>query len=256
MARRRTAFAQRRIALGLTQERLADILDMDVSAIKRWERGTVTPHPNVRTSLAETLQVSLEDLAVLLEALDAETGIIQLSSGKEDRISEYKQCLLAATSEILVSGTSLLHITEDSLGILAQKLETCTVRMLIMDPDWIEHHAGLLTFLRNERARQRFRYEIDASIDRLQELHSTLPADRAGALAVRAYATVFPYIMTGCQAPEANDSRLVVEITDYIPSDRRPRFTLTPRGSEPVLYKLVVSKFDELWNSSFVREVL
>lgn len=257
MDRRRTAFAQRRIAVGLTQEGLAQRLEIDVSTIKRWEKGSVTPYPNIRSALAKALQVSLGDLGVLIAgSTDASTGIERLSSDRDDRIREYKQCLSAATGEVLISGTTLLHITEDSLGLLAQKLDTCRMRILLMDPDWIEDNANVLTFLRMEGARKRFRYEIDASIDRLRDLRSQVPAERAASLEVRAYATVFPYILTGCQAQALADSRIVVEITDYIPSESRPRFTVVPSSSGAGLYEMVVAKFEELWNSPFVREVL
>lgn len=180
MDRRRTALAQRRIAVGLTQEGLAQHVEMDVSTIKRWEKGSATPYPNIRQTLAKALQVSLGDLGVLLEGnTDAATGIEHLSCEREDRISEYKQCLVAATGEVLISGTTLLHITEDSLGLLAQKLEACSLRILLIDPDWIEQNANVLTFLRMEGARKRFRYEIDASIDRLRDLRAQMGADWA-----------------------------------------------------------------------------
>ena len=167
MAARRKALAQRRIHVGLTQEQLADALDMDVSAIKRWELGVATPHPNIRRQLAQVLELSLEEVTALLEGKEPSTGIVHLSTGHETRINEYKQCLLAAQGDILVSGTSLVHITDDSRGLLADKLRSSTVRILILDPDWIGEHGELLTFLPTKRARQRFRHEIDASLDRL-----------------------------------------------------------------------------------------
>ena len=257
MERRRTALAQRRIAVGLTQEGLADELGMDVSAIKRWEKGSATPQPNVRRALAAALGISMGDLAVLLKGdFGAEAGIVKLSCQRDDRISDYKGCLLGATGEILVSGTSLLHITEDSLGLLAKKLETCTMRFVMMDPDWIERNAEVLTFLRIDGAKRRFRYEIDASIDRLRDLQSILSKGQRHSLRARAYSTIFPYILTGYLANDPGDSRIVVEITDYIPSEMRPRFTVVPSGSEQGLFEIVVAKFEELWNSPFVREVL
>ncbi|MEM7678619.1 MAG: helix-turn-helix transcriptional regulator, partial [Myxococcota bacterium] len=107
MTRRRRALAGRRIAVGLTQEQLADALEMDVSAIKRWELGQAMPHPNVRRQLADILEVSLSELAAVLVEPSNDLGITALSSGHETRISEYKQCLRAASGDIIISGTSL-----------------------------------------------------------------------------------------------------------------------------------------------------
>ena len=230
----------------MTQENLADALNMDVSAIKRWELGTSTPSPAARPVLASALHITLEELAGLLSYENTETGIVHLSFAKDDRIYEYKRCLMDASGEILISGTSLLHLAEDSLSILAKKLTTERVKILIMDPDWISNNTSLLTFLPTENARERFRHEIEASLDRLSTL------DRRN-LEVRCYSTVFPYILTGSRG---KDGRIVVEITDYIRSDTRPRFTLTPSSSGFGLFELVVQKFEELWGSDLVREVV
>ena len=252
MSKRVSRLARRRKALGLTQEEVAAAADVDVSAIKRWELGKVRPSPKNRRALAEVLQVSLKELGALLEDHDSAVGIVELASDQGGRIGSYKNCLQDAQGEILVSGTSLLHITDDSKDLLARKLaDSCSIRTLIMDPDWIEENSGLLTFLRDSRARKRFRYEIDASIDRLHDLRDSV--DGKSSLEVRSYRTIFPYIMTGYRSPEA--SCIVVEITDYIPSNERPRFTLVPNESSMGLFEVVVAKFNELWNSRLVRKV-
>jgi transcriptional regulator with XRE-family HTH domain len=56
----------RRQAVGLTQKQVADALGLTVPTIQSWERGTHTPRlfPNQMQILCETLQVSLEELAV------------------------------------------------------------------------------------------------------------------------------------------------------------------------------------------------
>jgi tetratricopeptide (TPR) repeat protein/transcriptional regulator with XRE-family HTH domain len=62
---RRERLAQRRKALGLTQEQLADLLHVERITVLRWERGQSEPLPWIRPKLAKALRVSpdrLEDL--------------------------------------------------------------------------------------------------------------------------------------------------------------------------------------------------
>ncbi|MEU9230321.1 helix-turn-helix transcriptional regulator [Streptomyces massasporeus] len=67
MARRRQRLAQRRQAMGLTQEGLAEHLGVDRSTVVRWEAGTASPQPWMRPRLAETLGVSVTELVELLQ---------------------------------------------------------------------------------------------------------------------------------------------------------------------------------------------
>jgi transcriptional regulator with XRE-family HTH domain len=64
---KREALAARRRARGLSQERLAELLDTDRSTVGRWERGETDPWPQHRKRLAEVLAVSPAELDVLLD---------------------------------------------------------------------------------------------------------------------------------------------------------------------------------------------
>jgi transcriptional regulator with XRE-family HTH domain len=66
MPGRRHRLAQRRKAVGLSQERLAEKLGVDRSTVVRWERADTDPQPWHRPRLAAALKVSIEDLAELL----------------------------------------------------------------------------------------------------------------------------------------------------------------------------------------------
>ncbi|GLZ57770.1 helix-turn-helix transcriptional regulator [Micromonospora sp. NBRC 107095] len=66
MAGKRHRLAQRRKAIGLSQERLAEKLGVDRSTVVRWERAETDPQPWHRPRLAATLGVSVEELAALL----------------------------------------------------------------------------------------------------------------------------------------------------------------------------------------------
>jgi tetratricopeptide (TPR) repeat protein/DNA-binding XRE family transcriptional regulator len=67
-AARRERLAQRRKALGLTQEVLAGLLGVERSTVVRWERGETEPLPWIRPKLARALRVSADRLEELLAA--------------------------------------------------------------------------------------------------------------------------------------------------------------------------------------------
>jgi transcriptional regulator with XRE-family HTH domain len=71
MASRRKRLAQRRKAVGFTQERLAERLGVDRSTVVRWEAGETEPQPWLRPKLAHVLHVSIERLDELLAEPDA-----------------------------------------------------------------------------------------------------------------------------------------------------------------------------------------
>lgn len=63
---KRLRLAARRKAVGLSQERLAEMLGVDRSTVARWERADTEPQPWQRPRLARALKISGEELAVLL----------------------------------------------------------------------------------------------------------------------------------------------------------------------------------------------
>ena len=65
-AARRPRLAERRKALGLTQEDLAGLLGVERSTVVRWERGDTEPQPWLRARLAGALKVSPERIEALL----------------------------------------------------------------------------------------------------------------------------------------------------------------------------------------------
>jgi transcriptional regulator with XRE-family HTH domain len=74
MARRRQGLSQRRKAVGLTQESLAERLGVERSTVVRWEAGDTDPLPSIRPHVARALHVSIDQLAELLtESENADT---------------------------------------------------------------------------------------------------------------------------------------------------------------------------------------
>ncbi|AIG73305.1 Putative transcription factor, MBF1 like protein [Amycolatopsis japonica] len=84
MGMQRKAFAARREALGFTQETFAQQLKVELSTVGRWERGTLTPHAWRRPRIAELLQVSLDELAALLNPSVAKLVVRQPSSTQRE----------------------------------------------------------------------------------------------------------------------------------------------------------------------------
>jgi transcriptional regulator with XRE-family HTH domain len=62
----RQLLARRRRAVGLTQEALAALLDVDRSTVARWERGETEPLPWIRPKLGKSLRVTADRLDELL----------------------------------------------------------------------------------------------------------------------------------------------------------------------------------------------
>ncbi|HET8658177.1 MAG TPA: helix-turn-helix transcriptional regulator [Micromonosporaceae bacterium] len=68
--RRRWRFVERRKTVGLSQEKLAEVIGVDRITVVRWENGDYAPQPGQRPLLAKALAVSVEELHVLLTAVD------------------------------------------------------------------------------------------------------------------------------------------------------------------------------------------
>src|SRR5215831_2457774 len=66
MAAKRQRLAQRRKAVGLSQEALAGVLEIERSTVVRWESGETEPLPWIRPRLARALGVSVDQLGGLL----------------------------------------------------------------------------------------------------------------------------------------------------------------------------------------------
>jgi transcriptional regulator with XRE-family HTH domain len=74
MAFKRHRLTQRRLAVGLSQEGLADVVHVDRKTVGRWEAGRGEPQPWMRPRLARALKVSLDDLDDLLTDISSEVA--------------------------------------------------------------------------------------------------------------------------------------------------------------------------------------
>ena len=66
MKAKRRVLAERREVMGHTQETLAEFVGVEPTTVGRWERGETSPQPWCRPTLAEALEVSLEELDSML----------------------------------------------------------------------------------------------------------------------------------------------------------------------------------------------
>lgn len=178
-------------------------------------------------------------------------GLTKLTDSADDRISDFKICLLESKGDCFISGTSMIHLAEDSGYILEDKLNLGLVYLLILDPDWIESNSAILTFIKDAKYRKHFHYEIRNSIYKLNQIRKSLPQKLVSRLKIKTYSTIFPYIITGFDNGETG--KLVVEITDYIPESNRPRLTL---HKNHIFYEQIKKKFFSLWNNeSLTKEI-
>src|SRR5215831_1462090 len=58
----------RRVALGLSQEALAEAVGVSARSINRWEQGRALPQPEVRRRLAEVLGIDVAEFTVAVRA--------------------------------------------------------------------------------------------------------------------------------------------------------------------------------------------
>jgi len=94
MTGKRERLAERRKAVGLSQERLAEIMRVDRSTIVRWERGDTVPQPWHRPRLATALRITIEQLAELLidhlatgVVVDERLGYVMAHPGNVDLVA-------------------------------------------------------------------------------------------------------------------------------------------------------------------------
>src|SRR5271154_1630553 len=110
-------FAQRlkelRTARNLTQTRLAELMTISPRVYSRWETGDVTPHFDTIVRLADTLGVSLDELAGRKEVV-SETTIrnheLNRLCRKVDHLSDEDQKALVIVLDSLVKRSKVSKV--------------------------------------------------------------------------------------------------------------------------------------------------
>lgn len=74
MGGNREGLAVRRLAVGFTQERLAEYVGVNIKTVSRWEKGETDPYARHRPLLADALQITMEELQRLLDGQPCPTS--------------------------------------------------------------------------------------------------------------------------------------------------------------------------------------
>jgi transcriptional regulator with XRE-family HTH domain len=97
MASRRHHLAQRRRAVGLSQEQFAERLGIERSTVARWEAGQTEPQPWLRPKIAVVLQVSIDQLDELL-LINAGSPELSSSDDRSTYVLEHHELLRDAAA--------------------------------------------------------------------------------------------------------------------------------------------------------------
>lgn len=170
---RRYRLTERRKAVGLTQERLAELLGVDRSNIVRWERAESTPQPWNRPGLARALQVSPDELSALLADIGqapppaderlahvlARPSTVDLIAAAQlrEQIQQIDQRYEHTPSTLLLGDAGQLHgqtftLRQAAAGrvrreLWAAELESATLMgVLVWDASQRRDHAAALTY--------------------------------------------------------------------------------------------------------------
>lgn len=118
---RRERLIDRRKTVGLSQERLAEVVGVETSTVARWERGETDPQPVYRPRLAEALKLTPEAVEALLadtlgvpEDVPADTPSARIHSKPPTDVAaeELRERLLNAAA-----------VDKDTLALLAAQAE-------------------------------------------------------------------------------------------------------------------------------------
>lgn len=139
MAAKRRALADRRKAVGHTQESLAARLGVERSTVVRWEAGETDPLPWCRPKLAEALAASLDEADELLATLDdgpARPSDALLLSGLGDLSAAQIGTLMErfAAMDVASRREVLQELTIMSGAILLQPVRRWLAQALVVVP--------------------------------------------------------------------------------------------------------------------------
>ncbi|MFD3646560.1 helix-turn-helix domain-containing protein [Streptomyces cyaneofuscatus] len=113
--------AERRRALGYSQEELAQLLGVDRTTVGRWESGRVYPQPPQRRGLAAALEVSLEELDAFLAPLrSAARETVGHQSSEPPNAGDPDDMIRRAFLRILTVSGALTALPADEAEALAE----------------------------------------------------------------------------------------------------------------------------------------
>ena len=150
---KRVRLAQRRKAMGSSQEELAERLGVDRSTIVRWERGTTAPQPWARPKLAELLGVSVDQLEELLELVPPWPGYVVESGSRDDppedleRSPERDDMKRRELLRLMTVAAALIELDRDDAGLDWDRLNYFASGMRRVDPATVKEYSTLNNYL-------------------------------------------------------------------------------------------------------------
>jgi transcriptional regulator with XRE-family HTH domain/tetratricopeptide (TPR) repeat protein len=175
MGRKRRRMVDRRKTLGLSQEGLAEAMQVETSTVARWERGETTPQPWHRPRLADALKVTVEEVGELLAEADehrptAVAGYETLEASGPTR--EYEE-LDTNRREVLKLGPALLAATASPVtGVLGAKVQMDGLAAAVLRPNPAAEPTSIETLA--AQGREAWRLRQLAGYDALAELMPSL----------------------------------------------------------------------------------
>ena len=152
---------ERRRALGLTQEQMADYLGVSTPAVNKWEKGITYPDITLVPSLARLLRVDLNTLLCFQETLtEQEIVLVQEEICKETekngidagfalaekKIQEYPTCgrLIESMAVIMQGSLILADIPENDKEIYQSQITVWYERAIECDNETVRNRVGYI----------------------------------------------------------------------------------------------------------------
>lgn len=162
---------RRRRALGMTQEQVAQALNVTAPAVNKWEKGTTCPDVSLLAPLARLLKIDLNELMCFREELTAEeiarfSGELVETVRREsleagftraaEELRQYPRCdALLFQCAVSLEGASMLYADGDAREACDAQLDAWYERCSVSDDETIRKRAIYMLagrYLRREDA--------------------------------------------------------------------------------------------------------
>ena len=179
-----TVIRERRKALGLTQEQVAEQLGVTAPAVNKWEKGSTYPDITLVAALARLLKVDLNTLLCFRETLTQQeinnymegvarkigkNGIEAGFSLAESRIKEYPNCgaLIEGMATLLDGSIIMADLSGEEKGGYQERLRALYEQAMHCDDEDVRRRAGYMTASKYLHSKE---YEkVQEIIDQLPE---------------------------------------------------------------------------------------
>jgi len=141
-ARRRRDLAQRRKAVGLTQEQLAERLGVERTTVVRWERGETQPQPWLRPKLAQALRVSADRIEQLLASRVTPGSPLDGAAGAPRQLPAAVAAFTGRAAELAKLDELLLSSQNTTAAVISAVSGTAGVGKTALAVHWAHHAAS------------------------------------------------------------------------------------------------------------------